>query len=80
MSKRNKLLNKALNNPAGLSFEEFKTILQHCDWHCDRQVGSHEIWYSPAKHRISIQNRSGKAKEYQVKQFLLQYTQENGHE
>ena len=32
--------------------------------------GGHQIWYSPAGARISIQNRGGMAKGYQVRQFL----------
>lgn len=74
MDKRNKLLDKAINNPKGLKFAEFRKLLSSCDWVQDRQSGSHQIWYSPNKQRISIQNRNGQAKEYQVKQFLLMQT------
>lgn len=71
MGKPNKLLIKARNNAKGLKFEEFRKLLASCGWIQDRQNGSHQIWYSPSKQRISIQNRNGQAKEYQVKQFLL---------
>jgi len=51
--------------------------MEHQDWHFDHQSGSHQIWYSPRKYRISVQNRNGKAKAYQVKQFLTRYKEEN---
>ena len=72
MSKLEKLLQTARNNPSGLNFEEFKTLLVRCHWTFDRQCGSHEIWFSPRKYRLSIQNRKGRAKIYQVKQFIAQ--------
>lgn len=41
-------------------------------------TGSHRIWYSPTGYRLPIQEgRSGKAKGYQVEQFLGQYEVEN---
>jgi hypothetical protein len=70
MGKHEKLLKVARNNVDGLSFEEFKTLLRRCHWAFDRQKGSHEIWFSPQHNRLPIQNRKGKAKGYQVKQFL----------
>jgi|SRR3989344_5533187 len=75
-SKSEKLLLKARNNPEGLSFNEFQTLMRHSDWVIDHQSGSHQIWYSPKGHRISVQNRRGKAKGYQVKQFLLRLAEE----
>ena len=71
MSKKQKLLNQAKNNPQGLSFREFEKLLELCGWIFDHQTGSHRIWYSPNKHRLSIQpTKNAKAKAYQVKQFL----------
>ncbi|MGE0084282.1 MAG: type II toxin-antitoxin system HicA family toxin [Desulfococcaceae bacterium] len=78
MTKVQKLLSKAFNNPSGLLFREFETILSQSGWTFDRQQGSHSIWYSPAGFRLPIQQRQdGKAKGYQVKQFLEQYGKEN---
>lgn len=77
MGKKEKLLIKARNNPAGLSFDELCNLMASFGWIEDRQKGSHQIWYSPKKHRISVQNRKGKAKEYQVKQFLMQIDKES---
>lgn len=79
MTKHEKLLFKAKNNPSDLRFSEFQTLMQRCGWKLDHQTGSHQIWYSPKASRLSIQNRAGKAKGYQVKQFLLQLEEENKH-
>ena len=71
MSKKDKLLNRAKQNPKGLRFSEFESLLVLCGWICDHQTGSHRIWYSPEKARLSIQpTKNNEAKEYQVKQFL----------
>lgn len=76
MGKIEKLLEKARNNPNGLSYGDFETLMTRLKWVMDHQSGSHQIWYSPKGHRISVQNRSGKAKGYQVKQFLNRYYEE----
>lgn len=79
MSKQEKLLEKAKNNPEGLSFEDFQTLMTRHGWVLDHQKGSHQIWYSPKSYRISVQNRNGKAKGYQVKQFLAKLEEENSN-
>ena len=76
MDKLEKLLEAARNNPNGLSFKEFEALLKHARWKFDRQKGSHQIWYSPKNSLISIQPRGGKAKGYQVNQFLEVYERE----
>ena len=74
MTQREKLLNRALNNPKNISFGEFQTLLRAAGWIFDHQKGSHQIWYSPDRRRLPIQEaRNGKAKSYQVEQFLKQY-------
>jgi len=80
MTKEEKLLVKAKNNPNGLSFEDFHTLMQRNGWILDHQKGSHQIWYSPKSYRISVQNRAGKAKGYQVKQFLTRLEEENSND
>ena len=77
MSRLEKILEKARNNPGGLRFGELKTLMGLCGWTFDHQKGSHEIWYSPGEERLPIQSKNGKAKEYQVKQFLAVYDGEN---
>jgi predicted RNA binding protein YcfA (HicA-like mRNA interferase family) len=77
MGKKEKLLIKARNNPAGLAFSDFETLLSQSGWIFDHQSGSHRIWYSPRKHRLPSQpKKDGKAKAYQVKQFIEQYEKE----
>jgi len=77
MTRWEKLLNKALQNPDGLSFADFQTLLIQSGWIKRRQAGSHELWYSPKGFRLPIQRgNSSKAKGYQVKQFLTQLTKE----
>ncbi len=76
MTKKEKLLKQARNNPSGLSFDDFKTLLSQNNWVEDHQTGSHAIWYSPSRSRLSIQNKNGMAKGYQVKQFLAQIDEE----
>lgn len=72
MTKQDKLLKKALNNPSDLAFGDFETLLNQQGWIFKRQTGSHAIWNSPKGYRLVIQNKNGKAKGYQVKQFLAQ--------
>jgi len=79
MSQQQKLLDKADNHPHGLSFAEFQALMRHCGWVKDHQTGSHQIWYSPKGHRVSVQKKGGKAKGYQVKQFLMVFYREGGH-
>ncbi len=81
MTRRDKLLARARNNPRGLSFADLEALLRHAGWSFDHQTGSHQIWYSPAGYRLSIQEtRDGKAKGYQVEQFLAQYEADYGAE
>jgi predicted RNA binding protein YcfA (HicA-like mRNA interferase family) len=72
-----KLLEAARNNPDGLSFKEFEALLKQARWMFDRQKGSHQIWYSPKNSLLSIHPRGGRAKGYQVKQFLEAYDRES---
>lgn len=75
MSRKDKLLTKARNKPNNLSFREFEALLSQCGWTFDHQTGSHRIWYSPGRYRLSIQPKKGQASKYQVKQFLSLYDQ-----
>lgn len=76
MGKKEKLIAKANQNPKGLSFSDFETPLSLCNWIFKRQRGSHRLWYSPKGYRLSIQQKSSKAKDYQVRQFLEAYGKE----
>ncbi|HTW95752.1 MAG TPA: type II toxin-antitoxin system HicA family toxin [Tepidisphaeraceae bacterium] len=81
MGQREKLLQQARRTPHGLRFGEFETLMRQCGWVFDHQTGSHRIWYSPGRARISAQcGRDGKAKGYQVRQFLNLLEGEEPHE
>jgi predicted RNA binding protein YcfA (HicA-like mRNA interferase family) len=78
MSRTDKLLAKARRNPASLAFSEFETLLARVGWQLDHTSGSHRIFYSPNHYRLSIQpSKNGKAKAYQVRQFLTEYDHEH---
>jgi len=78
MTKHEKLVNKARQNPHGLTFDEFESLLKQCGWVFKRQNGSHRIWLSPDKQMLPIQPKGGKAKTFQVKQALQIMENENG--
>ena len=80
MTKSEKLLNKAQENPNGLRFSELETLMQQSGWKLDHQKGSHRVWLSNSGVRLPVQNNNGKAKGYQVKQFLKQRELEVDHE
>ena len=73
MMQKEKLFQKAKNNPVDVSFEDFRLLLKQAGWVQDHQRGSHQIWYSPEGCRLTVQNKKGKAKSYQVKQFLFEH-------
>jgi predicted RNA binding protein YcfA (HicA-like mRNA interferase family) len=77
MRRRDRLLSKARSNPNSLRFREFEALLSQCGWTFDHQTGSHRIWYSPGRYRLPIQSKRGQAKGYQVREFLVQYDQED---
>ncbi|PNW57401.1 UNVERIFIED_CONTAM: hypothetical protein BEN50_00705 [Euhalothece sp. KZN 001] len=71
MTKKEKLEKKAKERPQNLTFEEFETLLRQSEWILSRQKGSHRLWCSPNGQLLPIQPRKdGKAKLYQVQQFL----------
>jgi hypothetical protein len=71
-----KLLAAAQSSPNNFSFKDFERLLKGARWKFDRQKGSNQIWYLPKGALISIQSRGGKAKGYQVRQFLDAYYKE----
>ncbi|MDZ7760112.1 MAG: type II toxin-antitoxin system HicA family toxin [Desulfovermiculus sp.] len=81
MTKREKLLARARNNPKDLTLDEFQTLLRQAGWTFDHQKGSHQIWYSPNRRRLPVQpGKNGKAKGYQVEQFLVALVEETNGE
>lgn len=78
MSKKEKLLERARNNPDGLKFSDFETLLKYLGWVFKRQKGSHRMWVSTKNSVLAIQDRAGKSKGYQVVQALKTTEKETG--
>ena len=69
--KHRKLLQKALNSPQNLRFAEICTLAAAFGYSLDRIRGSHHIFVHPQADRpLNFQEAGGRAKPYQVKQFL----------
>jgi predicted RNA binding protein YcfA (HicA-like mRNA interferase family) len=70
MTKR-KLLKKILGGPKNVRFGDMVTLVEAFGFRLDRTSGSHHIFEHPEIPEIvNIQNRKGKAKPYQIRQFL----------
>lgn len=72
MTRKEKLLNKARNNPQGLKFEEICSLAEHWGWVLDRIKGSHHIYTrTDGPGFLDFQpGCNGTAKPYQVRQLL----------
>jgi len=69
--KKEKLLRKLLSGSKNIRFSEIQSAVELFGFHLDRINGSHHIYVHPdIPELISLQNVKGKAKPYQVKQFL----------
>ncbi len=70
MNKR-KLLKKALAGGRNLAFREFVALVEAFGFRLARIAGSHHIFERPGiPELVNVQNRSGQAMPYQVRQFL----------
>jgi predicted RNA binding protein YcfA (HicA-like mRNA interferase family) len=83
MNKR-KLLKRALAGSKNIRFGDMVTLIEAFGFRLARASGSHHIFEHPdVPEMVNIQNRKGKAKPYQVRQFLElveQYNLELGEE
>ena len=75
MSKPGKLLQRAVNSPKNLKFENLCALAESYGWVFQRQCGSHRIYLHPSLGNrvgsmMNFQPREGKAKPSQVKQLL----------
>ena len=69
--KTRKLLLKALNAPQNLRFAELRTLAEAFGYRLDRVKGSHHLFvHTRATRPLNLQEAGGKAKPYQVRQFL----------
>lgn len=73
MTRRRKLLLKAMNNPSGLRFEEFESLIESFGFLLDRQRGSHRLYVrDDVREFVNVQPRAdGKAKAAQVRDFMI---------
>ena len=72
MSKLTKLQAKLDNGQfKNFSFSDFEYIMVKTGWVLDRVSGSHQIYIHPKNQKfMNIQNKNGKAKPFQIKQYL----------
>lgn len=69
--KLRKSLQKSINAPQNVRFADLCTLAGAFGYRLDRTSGSHHIFvHAKATRPLNLQNASGKAKPYQVKQFL----------
>ena len=73
-----KLLEKAVSSGGNLRFGDMQTLVKAFGFTLIRVRGSHHIYARPdIPEQVNIQNRKGKAKPYQVRQFLELVEQHN---
>lgn len=71
MSRKRKLLEKILVGTHNVRFEELCRLAEAFGYRLDRVSGSHHIYEHPRSARpLNLQNVGGKAKSYQIRQFL----------
>ncbi|WP_068077211.1 type II toxin-antitoxin system HicA family toxin [Novosphingobium lentum] len=71
MTQIEKLFSQLVATRAAMRFADFERILKAFGFTLDRINGSHHIYKHPVvPRRLSIQPRGGKAKPYQIDQFL----------
>jgi predicted RNA binding protein YcfA (HicA-like mRNA interferase family) len=62
---------KLLTGSRNITFQEAQTAIEAFGFHLTRIKGSHHIYTHPSvPELINLQNVDGKAKSYQIKQFL----------
>lgn len=78
MTKKRKLLEKALSGSKNIQFTEMVTLVEAFGFRLSRVNGSHYIFeHALLPELLNLQNREGKAKPYQVRQFLQLVEQYN---
>lgn len=69
--KKKKLLRKALTSPKNFRFSDMIALVEAYGFRLSRSSGSHHIYTRPGvAELINLQEVDGKAKPYQVGQFL----------
>ena len=71
MVKKRKLLQKVLSRSKNVQFNEMVTLVEAFGFRLSRVRGSHHIFVHPrVQELVNLQDVSGKAKPYQIRQFL----------
>jgi predicted RNA binding protein YcfA (HicA-like mRNA interferase family) len=69
--KKRKLLQKVLSGNADVRFSEMCMLIKAFGFRLDRVAGSHHIFVHPhVPELVNVQKVKGKAKPYQIRQFL----------
>ena len=69
--KKQKILTKALQGSRNIRFNDMVSLVEAFGFSLSRTSGSHHIFVHPdIPELVNLQNVSGKAKPYQIKQFL----------
>ncbi|MDD5708762.1 MAG: type II toxin-antitoxin system HicA family toxin [Kiritimatiellae bacterium] len=72
MTHKDKLIEKARNNPAGVRFRDLCLLAEHVGFIKRDGKGSHVVYEKEGVVEIlTFQERNGMAKTYQVKQLLV---------
>jgi predicted RNA binding protein YcfA (HicA-like mRNA interferase family) len=71
MTKKQKLLQKLLTGSKNIRFSDVQIVVEAFGFRLARTSGSHHIYVHPdVPVLINLQDVNGKAKPYQIKQFL----------
>jgi len=69
--KKQKLLQRALTSPKNFRFSDMVTLVEAFGFRLSRSGGSHHIFMHPeVAEFLNLQEVQGKAKPYQISQFL----------
>ena len=71
MGKKQKILKQILSGSKNINFNDIVTLVEAFGFTLSRVNGSHHIFIHPQiPELVNIQNAKGKAKPYQIRQFL----------
>jgi predicted RNA binding protein YcfA (HicA-like mRNA interferase family) len=71
LTKTQKLLSKVLAGSKNIRFDEMISLVEAFGFRLSRVRGSHHIFVHPrVQELVNLQNVQGKAKPYQIRQFL----------
>jgi predicted RNA binding protein YcfA (HicA-like mRNA interferase family) len=71
MGKKQKILKQILSGSKNISFNDIVTVVEAFGFTLSRVNGSHHIFIHPEiSELVNLQNAKGKAKLYQIRQFL----------